>query len=111
MANALVVNSCDTVVVMAAQTTFRYVDVDAATSRDLENALQRPVEELWMCHHNDYRSLYRRMSLHLWPDAVHLPTDGRLLNMRDPGLLALYYNYSRYLLISCSRDGYKSLGT
>ena len=38
-----------------------------------------------------------------------IPTDVRIRDVRDLGLISLYLNYSRYLLISSSRNGYKAL--
>jgi alpha-L-fucosidase 2 len=60
-------------------------------------------------HLADYQSLFRRTSLRLGSrgKADGLPTDQRLKNYTggDPGLLALYFQYGRYLLISSSRPG------
>jgi alpha-L-fucosidase 2 len=61
-------------------------------------------------HVADYRKLFDRMSLTLGspgPSASQ-PTDKRLANFAanpDPSLLALYFHYGRYLLISSSRPG------
>jgi hypothetical protein len=107
--NNLVVNSSDTLLVVAAQTTFRHEDIDQRTMQDAENALGFSLEDLCARHVADYQSLYNRMELQLGPDSPEVPTDKRLKSSRDPGLIALYHNYNRYLLISCSRDGHKSL--
>ncbi|CAG8886937.1 unnamed protein product [Penicillium egyptiacum] len=107
--NNLVVNSNDTLLVIAAQTTFRHEDIDQQTKQDAENALCVSLEDLRARHVADYQSLYNRMELQLGPDSPEIPTDQRLKSSRDPGLIALHHNYSRYLLISCSRDGHKSL--
>jgi alpha-L-fucosidase 2 len=57
----------------------------------------------------DYSKLFDRMTLSLGPDtAASQPTDQRLRNFAaapDPSLLALYFHYGRYLLISSSRPG------
>ncbi|KAJ6143324.1 Alpha-L-fucosidase [Penicillium samsonianum] len=107
--NNLVVNSSDTLLAIAAQTTFRYEDIDQRTKQDAENALGHSLENLRTRHVADYQSLYSRMELQLGPDSPEIPTDQHLKSSRDPGLIALYHNYNRYLLISCSRDGHKSL--
>lgn len=107
--NNLVVNSSDTLLVIAAQTTFRHEDIDQRTKQDAENALGLSLDDLRTRHIADYQSLYDRMELQLGPDSPEIPTDQRLKSSRDPGLIALYHNYNRYLLISCSRDGHKSL--
>ncbi|CAG7918093.1 unnamed protein product [Penicillium olsonii] len=107
--NNLVVNSSDTLLVIAAETTFRHEDIDQQTLQDVQNALCLSREELRKRHISDYQSLYNRMEFRLGPDSPEIPTDKRLESSRDPGLIALYQNYSRYLLIACSRNGYKSL--
>lgn len=60
-------------------------------------------------HVADYQVLFRRMSLSLGTGgaAAKLPTDQRLKNYTpdDTALLALYFQYGRYLLISSSRRG------
>src|SRR5262249_36212016 len=58
----------------------------------------------------DHQKFMRRVSLDLGasPNAA-LPTDERLAAVQqgagDPGLVALYFQFGRYLLISCSRPG------
>ncbi|KAF4769910.1 hypothetical protein N7455_006776 [Penicillium solitum] len=107
--NNLVVNSSDTLLIIAAQTIFRHEDIDQRTKQDSADALGQSLEDLRARHVADYQSLYDRMELQLGPDSPEIPTDQRLKSSRDPGLIALYHNYNRYLLISCSRNGHKSL--
>ena len=58
---------------------------------------------------NDYKSIYDRVKLDISGDSLDLPTDKRLRefkrNKKDVGLIALTYNFGRYLTISCSRPG------
>lgn len=60
-------------------------------------------------HLETYRSLYRRVSLDLGDSHDERPTDERRAALRagekDNGLMALYFNFGRYLLISSSRPG------
>jgi alpha-L-fucosidase 2 len=67
-------------------------------------------------HIADYQSLFQRVSLNLESVPLNLesmprasmPTDERLASFAatpDPSLLALYFQYGRYLLISSSRPG------
>jgi hypothetical protein len=107
--NNLVVDSSDTLLVIAAQTTFRHENIDQETETDAKNALRLSLDELNARHISDYQLLYDRMEFQLGPDSPEIPTDQRLTSARDPGLIALYQNYSRYLLMSCSRNGHKSL--
>lgn len=108
--NCLVVTSAACTIAIGAQTTYRqFVHVGAA-ERDVTSALRRSWPELLKRHVTDYTSLFDRVSLRLWPDASHLPTDERIASKQpDPGLAALYQNYGRYLLISCSRPSDKAL--
>ncbi len=58
----------------------------------------------------DHQALFRRVALQLSPAiAPDKPTDERLAAVQkgadDPGLVALYFQYGRYLLISASRPG------
>ncbi|HTH14623.1 MAG TPA: glycoside hydrolase family 95 protein, partial [Spirochaetia bacterium] len=78
--------------------------LDRATSRTWDDLRRRSVR--------DHRSFFDRMDLTLGcpdPTAEALSTDERLDLFRqgapDPGLVALYARYGRYLLISCSRPG------
>ena len=86
-------------------------DVLAAQCRSvLEKAWKRPYENLVADHTADHRKLFRRVSLDLGStDAALLPTDERReafqRNPDDQGLLALYFQYGRYLLIASSRPG------
>jgi len=60
-------------------------------------------------HIADYQKLFHRVRLTLVTDApLDLPTDERIKNFEkgnDPQLATLYFQFARYLLISCSRPG------
>ncbi|CZR67804.1 uncharacterized protein PAC_17703 [Phialocephala subalpina] len=105
--NSLVVKSANATVVVSAQTTFRHQDVEAVAFEDAMQALEKP--DLRDRHVESYKSLYCRMQLDLGPGDSECPTDQRLLKSLDPSLIALYHNYGRYLLISCSRPGLQAL--
>ena len=68
-----------------------------------------PYPKLWYRHVTDYQSIYNRVKLSLGTgDADQRPTDVQLReyideNRFNPELEALYFQYGRYLLISCSR--------
>jgi alpha-L-fucosidase 2 len=57
----------------------------------------------------DHRALFRRVAIHLGStEAATLPTDERVRRFaagRDPALVALVFQYGRYLLIASSRPG------
>lgn len=75
--------------------------VMAAPEARVDKALER--------HVADYRRLYDRMTLDLGKGDESVPTRERLRRVRegarDPSLVALQFNFGRYLLISCSRKG------
>jgi alpha-L-fucosidase 2 len=72
---------------------------------------EKAYSQLRQAHAKDYQFLFNRVSLSLGSTSQYaaLPTDDRLLRFneghRDDGLIALYYQFGRYLLISCSRPG------
>ncbi len=76
----------------------------------LKKAMRLGYEALRERHIADYKSLYKRLSLDLMGQPLnHLSVDERLERIRedkeDLDLIALYFQYGRYLLISCSREG------
>jgi len=59
-------------------------------------------------HEKEHKSLFNRVSFGLeGPDRSGVPTDERLRSLQnganDPQLVALYFQFGRYLLMSCSR--------
>ena len=83
--------------------------VNERASLQLDAALIQNYSALRQRHEADYRKLFERMSLTIGTSpATSQPTDQRLANFAaapDPSLLALYFHYGRYLLISSSRMG------
>lgn len=86
-----------------------------ASLDDMTRAAQTPWEALRREHVADYQRLFQRVDLRLDDgkaasvEVAKLPTNRRLIALKqggtDPALLALYYQYGRYLLISSSRPG------
>ena len=81
-------------------------------TRQLQAAGKKSYEALKRAHVKDYRSLFARVGLDVGktPDKRRgAPTDARLAAYRKDGsdreLEALYFQFGRYLLISCSRPG------
>jgi alpha-L-fucosidase 2 len=68
-----------------------------------------PYQQLWYSHVKDYKSIYDRVKLTLGQETEDArPTDEILReyvneDIFNPALEALYFQYGRYLLISCSR--------
>jgi alpha-L-fucosidase 2 len=79
--------------------------------KQLATAAGKKYEDLRSAHVADYRKLFRRVELDLGSsgEAVKMPTDQRLDAVKkgamDPGLVAMYFQFGRYLLISSSRPG------
>ena len=77
---------------------------------NLAKALPKGYAKLLAGHVNDHRSLFDRVRFDLGTDASILaqPTDQRLKNyakQADNGLVVLYYQFGRYLMIAASRAG------
>ena len=75
--------------------------ISSASEHDYESLLER--------HIKDHSSIFDRVCLDLGETAQSLlPVDTRLEHLRngadDPGLIALYFQYGRYLLMNSSRD-------
>lgn len=97
------------VIFVAAATSVRERDRLAACQRAVAAARAVAADTLRERHVADYQRLFRRVSFRLEGQAPDGPTDERLLRVRagasDPHLEALYFQFGRYLLISCSRPG------
>lgn len=75
----------------------------------MNQALEKPYATLLKNHAEDYAELFDRVALNLGPQQIELPTDERMIKFNegnsDNALIELYFQYSRYLMISASRDG------
>ncbi len=86
-------------------------ELEGSIEGRIRRAEEEAYEKLQRKHTEDYASLYKRVQFDLGDlseyDAV--PTDERILAAgkasADVGLSKLYFDYGRYLLISCSREG------
>lgn len=113
--NLLVEDADEVVLLLSAATTFRNEDYIDVCERYIDNAAGRSYEDLLQDHVKDYQALFNRMELNLQglndraEELENLPTDERLKRVRegkdDFGLISLYFQFGRYLLISCSRPG------
>jgi alpha-L-fucosidase 2 len=110
----LVTGATSVVLLVAAATSYRrYDDVGgdpaARTRATIGAAAAKSFDEMRSAHVAEHRRLFRRVSLDLGSTpAAERPTDSRIRNSatsNDPALAALYFQYARYLLISCSRPG------
>jgi alpha-L-fucosidase 2 len=102
-----------TLLVAAGTSYINYADVsgDPMTNvRDqTEAAARKPYERLRSDHVAAHQALFRRLSLRLGKaESSARPTDQRIAAVAtelEPALAALYVQYARYLLLSCSRPG------
>jgi alpha-L-fucosidase 2 len=86
-----------------------------ASLDDMERVARKSWSALRQAHVSDYQQWFNRVSLRLEDGeaasavAAKLPTARRLVALKqgghDPALMALYFQYGRYLLISSSRPG------
>ncbi|HEY3375929.1 MAG TPA: glycoside hydrolase N-terminal domain-containing protein [Armatimonadota bacterium] len=98
--------------VLAAATTFREADPAAYSRAHAKTALAQDWSALRAAHVAEFQGFFQRVDLTLTPSdpsLAALPTDARLARVSagqdDPELIALYFHYGRYLLISASRLG------
>ncbi|MBV9938788.1 MAG: glycoside hydrolase family 95 protein [Acidobacteriaceae bacterium] len=118
--NTIHVRGADAVTILAAAGTgyrdFQVVPdipaeaITAQCRQRLDAAAQRPYAILRSHHIRDHQKLFRRVSLDVGRSAAaSLPTDERLTAFKrspdDQQLIALYFQYGRYLLLSSSRPG------
>jgi alpha-L-fucosidase 2 len=83
-------------------------DALAAAGACLDRASKRSYDSLRQRHLDDFRPLFSRVQLRLGEDHSTDSTDQRIkafAQNEDPTLLALYFEFGRYLLISSSRPG------
>lgn len=122
--NRLIIeNSSNATIILSARTSYYVGEAfEESAVMDIDYASECSFDELYYRHECDYRELYSRVRLTLSDNSdggSELPTDERILRMRgndfddkecdrhihDNGLMVLYYNFSRYLMISGSRPG------
>ncbi|WP_178667314.1 glycoside hydrolase N-terminal domain-containing protein [uncultured Eubacterium sp.] len=76
-----------------------------------ENA--KPYNELLKEHTDDFSSLFNRVDVDFGSERAEVPTDKRLKQFKkgadDNNLIALLFQYGRYLTISCSRQGTRAM--
>ncbi len=121
-AASLVFEKCDSVtLILSAGTNFLQdhtkqwlgIHPHAAVTKRVDAAATQSIENLLARHEKDFQSLFRRFSIDVGtttPDLLAKTTLARLEayaknTTADPDLEALFCQFGRYLLISCSRPG------
>lgn len=95
---------------LSAATSFRHKDPGTKCSQDLDAAAAKSFDVLREAHVNDHAAFMNRVVLQLnGPDKNGMPVNERLRALRrgedDPALMALYFQFGRYLLLASSRPG------
>jgi alpha-L-fucosidase 2 len=113
--DSIAVTNADVVTILIAAATsyknFQDVsgDPEAIVKGQIAAAAKKKFEKLLAAHTKEHQRLFQRVSLDVGSsDAMKLPTDERIRNFKngnDPQFAALYFQFGRYLLISCSRPG------
>ena len=110
-------NANEALIVITAATNFRgfagrqTTDELAASASDLKKACAKSFQTLRTAHVADYQKYFNRVRLALPvnSETAALTTPARLRAVangaNDPSLMALYFQFGRYLLISSSRPG------
>lgn len=114
-----VTNATSCTIILAVATAFKGFDaipddehsvVEQKALAALDKPSRTSYQELKRRHIEDHRKIFDRVSLNLGHSTAYtLPTDERLKTFSgaqpDASLLALYFQYGRYLLIASSRPG------
>lgn len=113
--NNLLVDSADVVTLfLGAATNFKGDNPETACANYIKAVSGKKYSEILESHKNEYKSLFDRVSINLknnngYEDFDAIPTDERLDALKegkeDNNLISLYFQFGRYLLISCSRPG------
>lgn len=112
--NLIVENADDVVLFVSAATSFRHENYLDVCKKYIDDAAGKGYENLFQSHVKDYQKLFHRTELYLQgldseEELESIPTDERLRRMKDGkddlGLVCLYFQFGRYLMISSSRPG------
>lgn len=102
-------NASSFLILFTAVTDYKEKDPEKACMELLKQAEKKGFDAIKKDHIADYQKLFKRMEFSLGEDQLYpfLPTNERLMRVSggdlDNSLVALYFHYGRYLLISSSR--------
>lgn len=120
-------NADEVTIILSVGTSFYHGEnYEDSAVLDAEFAMESTYDELVYRHISDYKELFDRVEINLDDNSdggSELPTDERLnrlngdegdykeckLDIMDAQLMALYFNYGRYLMISASRPGSQAM--
>jgi len=103
-------NADNVTLFLTAATDYFGGDPEIITQTQMDAVAKKSFPDVRESHISDYQSLFKRIDLDLGSGTGdYLPTDTRIAAMQngfvDTDLIELYYQFGRYLLISCSRPG------
>ncbi len=110
------VSNADEVVILVSVAT-NFTDYETLTANETEKCINylsaaetKSYTELLNSHLSAYQNYFNRVSLNLGGTSLFsdVPTDERIENFsetKDKELVTMYYQFGRYLLISCSQPG------
>lgn len=107
----LVEEADEVLLIFCSGTTYRMKEVEKEIDAKIQEAAEKSYEELIAAHTEDYKKLFDRVDFSLGDLSAYdaLPTDVRIKHAAegsvDVGLAKMYFDFGRYLLISCSREG------
>lgn len=109
--NRLVIEKADAAtLLLASATTLKHKDPRAVCQSQLNAAAAKGFEALAQAHAAEHQAVFNRVKIDLGKNPTpSLPTDERLAAVvkgaDDPQLVALYFQFGRYLLMGSSRPG------
>ncbi|MDR2680558.1 MAG: glycoside hydrolase family 95 protein, partial [Tannerella sp.] len=113
--NKLVVSDADAVTIFISIATnfVNYRDLSADADKRaagyIQDVAQKEYDKIKSDHIAYYQQYFNRVKIDLGTtDSIRKPTDVRIMEFakaNDPHLAALYFQFGRYLLISCSQPG------
>ncbi|MFA5553273.1 MAG: glycoside hydrolase family 95 protein [Phycisphaerae bacterium] len=112
---SIIVTGADSAILLLASAT-NYVNYNDTTGnpqetvqRQLKAAAKKPFDKMLEEHIKAHQQLFNRVELNLGTtNAIYQPANIRIkkfTEQNDPHLAMLYFQFGRYLLISCSRPG------
>ena len=98
------------VIYLVSNSSFYHDDYIAQNKKQLQNIVDTDLAKIEEEHIKDHQQYYSRVHINLEHNRMDsIPTDARLKRIQegavDLGMEELLFNYGRYLLIGCSREG------
>jgi len=113
--SSIKVTNADEVIILISIAT-NFIDYKTITADEVTNCIEhiskaegKTYDEMLSSHIKDFQEYFDRVTFDLGTtSSSEFPTDIRIKNFAkttDPDLISMYFQFGRYLLISCSRPG------